>query len=346
MAGLYFCEKYTRPAASCTIIKEVLISGDSGFMATKKQAPTGPVSTPIESPNSGGIIVLQWLTYAFWGWLIIGLIWLFIIILINAIIGVSVNAALPYAIAATVVMLPIAFLCDFFYRKHEPAKKTGAAMVVAVIHAVIFALIGIGSLITTVFLLLNMGLDVRSDLKGVTVGVLATGFATLLYAGALVRTINPKGKKRIPMIYGFTMLGISVLLFIFAIVGPFVTSINTRGDRQIETGLQYVKQGVDSYVQANNSLPKSLGDVTVNDPAGKALVTENKVRYVADGTRQLNQGDGGTGYRYQLCVTYKAPASNDTSSYSSDYGTVTGGYNYYLNVSDHPAGEVCYKLEY
>ncbi len=316
-------------------------------MATQEQPPVSPaLATPAESSNSGGIIVLQWLSYAFWGWLIIGLIWLCTIILINAIVGSSVSAALPYAIAATIVMLPIAFLCDFFYRKHEPVKKTGAAMVVAVIHAVIFALLGIGSLITSVFLILSMGIDVRSDLKGVTVGTLTAAFATLLYAGAFIRTINPKGGKRIPVIYSIAMLGVSVLLFIFAIAGPLVTSIATRGDRQIEIGLEYVKQGVDSYIDAHQSLPKSLNDITVNNETGKTLLLDNKVRYTAEGAHPLTQANGNIGYRYQLCVTYKAAASNDTTSYSSDYGPAKDDYTYYLNVNGHGAGNVCYKLEY
>ena len=46
----------------------------------------------------------------------------------------------PYAVAAVLVLLPVSFITDFFYSKREPGKKTGAATIVMVIHAVLYAL--------------------------------------------------------------------------------------------------------------------------------------------------------------------------------------------------------------
>src|SRR5690606_24348193 len=127
-------------------------------MVSVKSAEPLPVTSEKQPHNTPGIIILQWLTYAFWGWLIVGLIWLIALVFMNALTDSAedVLGMLPYAIAGTTVVLPIALTWDLFYRKHEPKKKTGGASVIMILPAVIFALPGIGALILAVFMLVNM----------------------------------------------------------------------------------------------------------------------------------------------------------------------------------------------
>lgn len=318
---------------------------------TPKEEPTNTEPAPAVSPteaisvepktqvNTPGVLILQWLTYAFWGWLIIGLIWLITVILTNAITGADVSGIVPYAIAATVVILPIAFVTDLFYRKYEPAAKTGAATVIMVIHAVIFALLGIGALITSAFTGLNALINIENGSDVVTIVVLSSLFATLVYAAAFLRTLNPFKKPIGTRIYSFAMLGVALLLLALAIIGPVVTTISTRGDRLIENNLPYVENAIQDYVRENDKLPTSLDQVSIFEEEAETLVKSGEVKYIAEGITE-DTVIGGTYLRYQLCVTYD-------HAYK-DYADTTGRterYTTYLRATPHDAGEVCYKLQ-
>jgi len=305
-------------------------------------SPTEAIS--VESPtqvNTPGVLIMQWLTYAFWGWLIVGLIWLITVILSNAITGADVSGIVPYAIAATIVMLPIAFVTDLFYRKHEPTTKSGAATVIMVIHAVIFALLGIGALIVSVFTGLNALINIESSNDVVTVIVLSSLFSTLVYAAAFVRTLNPFKKPLGNRIYAFAMLGVTLLLLIFAIVGPVITTIATRGDRLIESNLSSVENAVQDYVRDNGKLPTSLDQVSLFDKDAEALVKNGEVKYIPEGAETAPTNFSNTYVRYQLCVTYDR--ENNDSGYSSYYAQ-NNEYETYVRTTPHDAGEVCYKL--
>lgn len=278
-----------------------------------------------QSINTAGVIVLQWLSYAFWGWLAVGLIWLISIILVNAIAGDSVNGVIPYATAATLVLLPIAFVTDLFYRKYEPLKKTGAAMVIMVIHAVLFAILAIGTLVITVFTAINLGINTDPhDVETVT--MLTALFATILYIVIFLRILNPFKSAKPSLVFGISMLAVALVLLIFAVTGPIIKSISTRQDRLIEANLTSVQTDINNYARSNNSLPKSLTDVDFSQKA-KELIDKNLVEYTPD---NLNH------QRYQLCVTYTA-TKGQKSSYPDNS-------SYYLSTYNHPAGRVCYKV--
>lgn len=311
--------------------------------------PAANTEAPHAQPNSAGVTVLQWLTYAFWGWLILGLLWLMSVILINAILGESVNESVPYAIAASVVLLPLAFLCDLFYRKHEQPKKAGAAMVIMVIHAVLFAVLGIISLIIAVFIGINMLINTGDPVDSQTVGILVASFAALLYAGAFLRTLSPFKSKKPTLVYGIAMAVLTVALLIFAIVGPVVTSLATRGDRVIESSLPNVQSSIDRYITQNKKLPSSLSDVTFNDDEADELVKSGDVEYKAEGKiakSTLNELSNLTAtYRYQLCVEYKAEKNNGSSRDYSNSNDEDDGYTSYVSTYSHDAGRTCYKLQ-
>lgn len=300
------------------------------------------VATPQPTHNSAGVVVLQWLTYAFWGWLILGMIWLITVILVNALLNESVSTTVPYAIAASVVMLPIAFVTDFFYRKHEPPKKSGAAMVIMVIHAVLFALLGIGALIIAVFTGLNAAINTSSDITAQLVILLTAGFAALVYATTFLRTLNPFKSKKFASLYGIGMLALTVLLLVFAIVGPVVQSVATRDDRLIEDSLPDVQRDVSDYIEENKDLPNTLDDVTFNTEGARQLVEGDKVTYKQVTTTQNITSSGlSTTFKYELCVTYVAPSAQDRY----DYGSSKSEYSTYISTYSHGEGETCYKLQ-
>ncbi len=338
------------PSASNEPTNSVFTSSASPAADTQPSQPVASTPAPSAAPNpphvnTAGTVVLQWLTYAFWGWLIIGLIWLISVILINAILKESVSTVVPYAIAASIVLLPIAFVTDLFYRKHEPLKKTGAAMVIMVIHAVIFALFGIGALIIAVFVGLNAAINAGDNIDAQMVGVATAASAAVLYTAAFLRTLNPFKSAKPLKIFSFGMLGASLILLVLAIVGPVVQSIAGRNDTLIEQNLTSVQRAVNDYIDENEALPTSLNEVSLSEDGAQELVTKNLVEYIPGtpkNTVNKNTGSVTTEYRYELCVTYTNASKN--SGY--DYPTrEDDGYSSYLYVYSHGAGRECYKLK-
>lgn len=319
-----------------------------------------PIVEPAETkaqvmPNTPVLIVLQWLTYAFWGWTILAVIWLGYIVLANMLTGMDLTDVIPYAIASTLVLLPLSFVVDAFYGRKETSKKTGPAIVVMVIHAVIFALCGIGTLISAVFVVIQLAIGETSD-NGIPMSILLTLFlSTALYAVTFFRTLNPLPKVPVARFYKYIMAGIIGVLVVMAFVGPVAKSVQTRNDREIVDGISYVERAIGEYVERNGDLPKSLNDLSFENK-GKVIVDKGLVTYKPEGKVNLQtefmqrstpttselSDNLDVAYRYQLCVTYKeAKMSNGSYGYSRPQNE----YEEFLSIYDHPAGEVCYKLQ-
>lgn len=296
--------------------------------------------------NTPGTIVLQWLTYVFWGWTVLSAIWLVYIVVANLIVGTDLSAVIPYAIAAIFVLLPLSFVCDLFFSRKETTKKTGAATIVMVIHAVIFALFGIGILISAVFTLVAMLINGVDDAK-ISISVLVTLFiSAMLYGFTFLRTINFTDKLPIGTVYRYGMVGFLGILIVLAFVGPVARSAATRDDRDIVDNISTVTNGIENYVQANKKLPAGLGDISV-DEKGKALIDKGLVTYKAEG-KEMSFNDYQSSslveydYKYQLCATFKEASSNSKYGLSSrDKDT----YQSYLSVYSHGAGQQCYKMK-
>jgi hypothetical protein len=310
-----------------------------------RKADTSIATEPVANKpaaNTPGVIILQWLSYAFWGWLILAIIWLLGVILADAILGTSDTGMIPYAIAAGIVLLPIAFLTDFFYRKHEPTKKTGVAMVIMVIHAVLFALLAIAALIVMVFNSLNALIETSNSIDEQLVTIFTAIGATILYTAAFIRTLNPFKSKKPVFAYSVAMVATTSLLIVFAIVGPLVQTLATKDDRRIEQNLSSVNQSINSYIQSNEKLPASLNEVTYSNDEATLLVEDGLVRYGAEKSIASEYNKNRIEHRYQLCVTFK---EKDASKYSSrDYSSANNDYSSYVSVYGHAKGEVCYKL--
>jgi len=308
--------------------------------STTKQhdKPAQPVDAkPTESHNPG-LIVLQWLTYAFWGLTAIALSVLTGLVLTATLVKNSdVGDAPVYSLAAVLVLLPLSVVCDFFYSKHEPEKKTGAASVVMVIHAVLFALYGIGSLITVVFSLVTLFVS-ASDNSSTLVVLYNSLIMTFLSICLFLRTLIPKRIFKYRRIFMLLMVAIATIICLFGIAGPIMEARSLRNDKLIENNLSSITDKLSDYAEKNNRLPDSLSELTLSGDA-KALVTNNLVAYHKDSSPSGTSLDA---YYYQLCVTYKKEKISDYDHYdSSSYD----GYSTRVSTYAHPAGNKCYKVK-
>ena len=347
-------EQVTPPKANEESTPDTSADNKNDALETQAQAEpesVQPVTVQPDAPvkedasaatsNSAGGIVLQWLTYAFWGWLIAGLIWIMAVILINFILDENVSSVVPYAIAATVVLLPIAFFTDRAYRKREPIKKVGGASVVMIIHAVLFALLGIGTLISAVFILLNMTINDNGNNDTQIVSVLTTSFAALLYAAAFLRTLNPFKLRKPLSAYSIAMAAVSIVLLTLAITGPVVGSIAARSDERLERSLSTIDYAIGDYVREESVLPESLDQLDVYDTTTKELIDNGDITYKKLDTDEIFNSTYRitTEHRYELCATFDKSGDRDTRSNSTQ-----NSFPRSLNAKVHPSGNHCFEL--
>ncbi|MEP7204995.1 MAG: hypothetical protein ABI716_02275 [Candidatus Saccharibacteria bacterium] len=289
--------------------------------------------------NNPKLIILQWLTYAFWGFTVLSMSFLVVTVLAFFVNKADFADAPLYGIAAVLVLLPLSVICDIFYTKHEPAEKTGVAAVVMSIHAVIFALFAIGSLITIVFSIVSLIVS-SSDTQGTMVTLYSALIIALLYVVVFLRTILPGRLLKLRLPFVILMAVIVGVICVAGFIGPVADAQLTRTDKLIEANLPAVGDGVSAYASKNNRLPDSLGNLTLTGDANK-LIADNLVTYKKDSGPSSGAQAGS--FYYQLCVTYKKALENPyaTSSYRYD----NNGYSSMITSYYHAAGDVCYKLE-
>ncbi len=326
--------------------------------------PTTPPPQPGVVHPSPGNIILQWLTYAFWGWTVFAMSLLTGSVLANFIADAHTGGFTPYAVASVLVLLPISIVCDLFYSKQEPLKKTGAATIVLVIHAVLFALFGIGAVIAIVISLVTLFTS-NSDTSGSQVALFTAIIVAILYAAVLLRTVNP---PRFPWIRRYFIIFMTIvvgIVSVLGIVGPVAHERSTRNDRLIEDNLTYVESGINNFATKNKQLPSNLSDITLNGDAlngdAKKLVSLNLVKYTPNTktdatalpniqnlqtskTNTLIATPQSKNLYYQLCATY-VKATKNPNAPANDYLDDSDGYTSYLSAYEHPAGQVCYKLK-
>lgn len=308
------------------------------------------VNKPEGSHSGAGLVVLQWLTYAFWGWAVLALSSLTAAIIANFINKADVGTFTPFAIAALVVLLPVAFVCDHFYSKKEPVKKTGGATAVMLIHAVIFALFGVGALIAAVVSIFMLILGTDDDSRGLITTLLCALIVSAYYAAVLVRTLNP---SRFPGLSKIFRLGMAItigIIIVMGIIGPVARERSLRNDRLLEKNLDSLSSAIDSYANKNDKLPNSLSDLSNPEEGVKKLIDKKLVEYKPETSRSSNTYDRdilGEGYKYnssreyftyELCVTFKEESLNygSYSSPDSEFSSYIDGYR-------HPKGYHCYK---
>ncbi|MGE5312828.1 MAG: hypothetical protein ACM3MA_02375 [Acidobacteriota bacterium] len=336
--------------------------------------------TPDVSPNTAPTLILQWLTYAFWGWCAFAVIWLSAAVFnyfLNHNTSLYYNPAeeIAYPVAAIVVLTLIAGVIDAFYSRREPAKKTGAAMVIMVVHAVIFALFAIGAAIVAVFALVNM--LISAEKSAAVQVVLFSALVSLLFYVALIARTTLFGHVKFARLGSWIVLGITaVSLLITAIVGPVIYASTTKQDRRIEQALPDISGSISSYLNDKKQLPASLNDLLSSkigylSKEDKAVIEDNLIIYrpnVKPSTTAKVESSAKdqpevmiyppiknsyTRYYYELCADFTAERTID--EYSSGYGkggdshatpnnSESNGYEPFLYNVSHPKGNHCFKL--
>ncbi|MBI5906602.1 hypothetical protein HY857_00935 [Candidatus Saccharibacteria bacterium] len=329
----------------------------TGFPQTPSQeSPQTPYTPPPQpasnSKSSSGVIVLQWLTYAFWGWTVLSLAILTVSTMASYVADSDTSTFTVYALAAVLVLLPISFVCDHFYSKHEPAKKAGASMVVMVIHAVLFALFCIGSLITAVFSAVQLAIS-SSDTTNTKVALYSALIITVIYAALFLRTLNPSRLAWIRKFFAISMVAVVAAISILGIAGPIVGERARRVDRLIENNMSTVQGGINNYADQNNKLPDSLDTLDVSGDA-KKLIESNAIKYTPNSKPATSNNDSYSSqlslstkttytYYYTLCVNYEKSTKNSSGYSGSRYGAGSDDYSAYISAYDHDSGNVCYK---
>lgn len=324
--------------------------------------PTPPAANTPEVPGvhktqaDAVTLVLQWLTYAFWGWFALAMLWLSAVIYAFLVSGSDSNdwtGIVSYPIASVLVLLVVAAVVDFFYRRREPAKKEGFATAVMVIHTVIFALCGIGALVGAVFAGINLVLsETPSASDGIRVALFTALTIVPIYTLLIARATLVAKWRRIPMLTTI-ILSIGAAVFIgIGVFGPVMKSVTTRQDRQVSTALNSIVYAVNAYDQENDRLPESLDGLTFDtydntDTATiKDLLSKGIITYKPN-TKSSAESTSQDAYRYsaravqyyQLCATFTSAQTSPYATYSST------SYSESISAQYHKKGEQCYNVK-
>lgn len=352
-------------------------------VATQPVAPAATEPTVAVAPKqhgSGGVLVLQWLSYAFWGWFGFSLTVLSGITIgyfFEGKAGDFLGSTLAYPLAAVIVMLIISLTTDFFYARHEPVVKSGAANVIMLLHVVVYLLTAVGALITIVFAGISMFLaDANSYTdghNGQKIAMLTALMVAVVFGSMAARMLFGGKKLHIRKLFWLLMSVLALAAIISSVVGPAAKLTMTKDDRLIEEALPTLARDIDDYVQTNDRLPTSLSDVkstgyskldteNVQLMISKKLVTykpNTKPSTRDDATVMPMEGTTSTTtknqpttrivsprpsqFYYQLCVTYKEEKNPDYYYRNDSYGSPSYESSS-ISTYSHPKGEKCYDL--
>lgn len=311
-----------------------------------KQSKTSKTTQPTVQPVTPGVLSIQWLTYAFWGWLAIMLVWLSSIafrFIVAADRGFETEEVV-YPVASVMVLLIIALISDLAYSRHETAKKSGISAGIMIIHTVIFAVGLIASIITALFAASGMLMSFSEiDSQKIT---LFTALALTLYCIALVLRTSTFKKFNIMRPASRLALAIIPLIILsIAIYGPVARTFQSKQDRLIDSSIPVISSALYEYVSKNNQLPATLDkiDLSHDIPAREAL-KQNLIDYKPN----THPADEDAQF-YQLCATYKfkksSPYGEKSSQPTIEPGTLEkSDYAPYPDTTNHSDGLVCYKL--
>lgn len=316
--------------------------------------------TATKNVNSAGVLVLQWLSYAFWGWAAVSLWWLSALV-----VGHFVNAGnrdiydysgstLAYAFAATLVLFIIALVCDMVYARREPQHKTGAASVIMIVHTVLYALIGIGTAIVAVFSIVNLliGDSNINGNEGATTSLITALILAVVYAALVLRVLRPKSARWAVKAFWVVMAVITLGMMVASVVGPIAQRKSTADDRLIESGLPRVSDEISNYANTYNALPSNLHDSKLQLESDAKTLVERKLVDYQPGKEVIDPLKNTAGvsldakpvvnktFRYQLCVTYIQGAGDTFSSRTYNFNSDQTSPDTYT----HAKGRQCYNL--
>lgn len=375
-------EELSAPVESSTRSVEPRMNQNVPLEATDEQIRRG---------NQPGVLVLQWLTYAFWLWFAGSMVWLVGVTIAFFIsndpdsIGMrEVGAELAYPLAATIIMLIVALVCDVIYSRFESPRKRGGSAIIMLIHAVLFGLATVASMVTALFATIMMlvssdPVDVDEAAK---VTIMTALVIMLLFAAMFVRTLFVDRIRHVRRIFWGIVTVAAVGFVVACFAGPVMYANVTKDDRLIEEALPTLASDISQYAQKHNKLPEKLSDVTSSDSYSRkkvqAMLDRRLVTYkpntaqkketpgksvVDPGSKKLELDamvyptppdyEQRPTYFYQLCVTYKTERNQDRPYTYTEQDTVGSGvsvdsldasYPSYPSTYSHKKGEVCYDL--
>jgi len=316
-----------------------------------------PTTTPAKQPSGPGQIALQWLSYAFWGWTIVTMAYLIAAItafIIEGAEGFDAPEVVAYGVAALLILLPIAVVCDALFSRREMTHHSTATSVVMIIHTVLFTLVAIGALVVLAFTAVNMLLT-AIDSQASTIAIVTSLTLFLLFGALIVRVARPTLHKWLRRGFRIKMVVIGLVLIVWAIAGPITTAASTKDDRAVTQAVQAVNSAIQQYTSETDELPDSIAQAldnsysfnntdTVDYAIEKGLVTY-RANVKEPEANTTTSRFGQTDVFYELCatysneVTYDAYASYDRPTNSGD----NGEYQYSL-PDTAPAGTTCHKL--
>jgi hypothetical protein len=315
-----------------------------------QQQPYAPAKPGADAP----LLILQWLTYAFWGWTVLALSVLVGTVMASIVANADTGSFTPYGIAAVLVLLPISFICDNIYSKKEDHKKVGVEIITMVIHSVLFALFTIGSLIYTAFAVVRLLTDGSGT--GNTQASLYTALViAIFYAITFLRTLNPAFTPWVTKYYRYVMLVLILIIAFVAILGPVAKERSLKDDKLLDSGMSGLSTSITSYTGKNNRLPSDLKSLTLTGDS-KAIVDKGMVTYKPEGAtvnaasisaNKTSYSYNPAVFKYQLCATFKKASKANSNNYNSyDYVVDdTDGYTTYLSTAGHTVGQNCYKVK-
>lgn len=292
-------------------------------------------------------LVWQWLTYGLWTWTL-GCLSVLLTATLAYFIADGAKASdstwVIYLIATEICLLPIAFYIDKVYSKKEPEQKHGFAGVILVVHAVFAFLVSVGSLITAVVTLLSIATDTTENVSSKVTVIISALLIAALGALFFTRIVRPAKLRGLTRRFGLIVTGIAAITIVAAIAGPYIATIQSKSDRQIEDGLYGVNQTIQNYANTNKKLPASLQDLKFDtyEKDAKKIVDKGLVTY----TKKASDTVQATTYpptysttrlHYELCVTYKKAKGSGSVVRADTYGS-----DNYIDTYSHPAGHICY----
>lgn len=319
------------------------------------------------SANTPGTIVLQWLSYAFWGWAIVAIAYLAAVITSYLLDGTWVSDStepVAYGMAATLVLVPFALVCDWLYSRREQQDKHGIASVVMIIHAVLFTLFAIGALISVAFSVVGLLLT-TGDTSGPVIAIVVSAVLAILYIDLVVRIVRPLLIMRLRLVFRISMTLVTLTALVWGALGPFAQTIATKDDRAVRDGLESLSYGVNQYASTKNALPTTLSQViqdstliqSVNPIASAEtltrLIDKGSITYKANikpatenSTVDLQLKTTVKTYYYELCgvFTHGLKQRAWTGTVYADATAGSDEYASYISEGAIAAGTKCYKL--
>ncbi len=268
-----------------------------------------------KSINSASTAVLQWLSCSFWGWTIISigyLTWLVTGYMTNNSYSLASPETIPSAVAAVIILLVVSIICDLSYSKREDEQKSGIAMVIMLIHAVIFGLLTVGSFIGIVFGIIRLFVTTGSIIPHQI--LIATSIILfLLYLITLVRVVRPFASVKFRLIYRVLMSLIAVCAIAAAIIGPVAESVKTKNDRAVAAAVAPLASSIRTFTREQARLPTSLEEVNLTDKESTlGFVRKGLITYKPDIRKATENSTSTAKYvtttktlYYQLCANYQ-----------------------------------------